>query len=219
MTEHVCGPHCSTARYLARLSLRRLSLQIVPRVINVKTWCRICGVPVLMEVLNDYDQAIRHFYALDDTRMAHRGVHSEPGGWGVHWRLDDVLSVVFPGDHLNELWPMPPWWQSTYGETASEDQGVLILRDVDLGSHRDECMDDELRMLEKYINKTPREIHDLEATYGRVWTPADVAIDFEVFGFKSPFAVARCKRTGDHGSLIFQNIPRYYFGWDTQRVI
>lgn len=219
MHDHICGPGCATASYLLKMAKLRLRLN-EPRVVPVKTWCRICGVPALLEVVDDYDQAVRHFYALDDTPMVHKGVHAERGGWGVSWRLDDVLSLVFPDEHLdNELWPMPVWWMHNYGDPESEDRDVTIMTGSDLSEYRDNYMDTELRMLDKFVNRSPRDRDALEEAYGEVFDFADVGLHFELLGFKAPFAIATCKRTGERGSLIFQHDPRFYFGWDPGRVI
>ena len=78
--------------------------------IAVKTWCRICGLPVLLEVLTDYDEAVRYFCGLDDHPMVHKSLHAEAGGWGTHWRLDEVLEKVFPLVHTDHIWPIMPWW-------------------------------------------------------------------------------------------------------------
>ena len=215
---HKCGPHCQTVEYLTRLTKKRLRLD-APRVFPVKTWCRICGVPALLEVLNDYDQAVRHFYALDDTPMVHKGIHTETGGWGVHWRLDEVLACVFPREHVDTLWPMPIWWEQSHGAPQSENQGILVMGDGDLNQYRHTYMDDELRMLEAHVNRNPKDRDELEKVYSDIWNTSEVARHYEILGFKSPFAIARCKTTGERGSLVFQNVPRYYFGWDAERVI
>lgn len=215
---HECGPSCPTAAYLRRLVAARF-WRLIPRSIPVKTWCRVCGVPVLLEVLNDYDQAVLMFHALDDTPMVHRGVHAETSGWGVNWRLDDVLNVLFLHEHEEELWPIPPWWSEQYGQPKSEDQGVLVMSTKSLEQYRSSYMDLEIRMLDRYINGTPREFDELEGSYDEVWSERDAAERFEIYGFKPPFALARCIATGERGTLLFQNSPRYYFNWDTGRVI
>lgn len=218
MHEHNCGAHCyAAARLESIVNKRRRTLE--PEIVPVKSWCRICGVPVLLEVLNDYDMAVRHFYALDDTPMVHKGVHAETGGWGITWRLDHVLSVVFPRQHTEDLWPMVPWWDHQHGEPESEDQGVLVMTGQDKDEYADRYMDYELRLLEKYVNEKPRDPFQLEDEYGEVWSEDEVGQRFEVLGFRGPFAIARCILSGSKGSLIFQNTPRFYFGWDPDRLI
>lgn len=218
MHEHHCGPNCRTARFLANLTRKRARLDI-PRIIPVKSWCRICGIPVFLEVLNDYEQAVRHFYALDDTSMNHKGVHAEKGGWGASWRLDDVLFTVFPQQHEEELWPMGLWWRGTYGEPLSEDQGILVMREGFPRQIQEILMDNELVYLEKFINKEPKSREELEEIYGEVWDPSEVGEYFEIYGFRTPFAVGRSKFTNRNGSLIFQNHPRFYFSWSADRLI
>jgi hypothetical protein len=54
---------------------------------------------------------------------------------------------------------------------------------------------------------------ELEAKYGRAWSPDEVRADFEVLGFMAPFVVVRRKADGKKGSLEFQHHPRFYFNW------
>lgn len=218
MHEHECGAHCYAAARLESI-VRKRARCLEPEIIPVKSWCRICGVPVLLEVLSDYDMAVRHFYALDDTPMVHKGVHAEKGGWGITWRLDDVLSVVFPQEHREELWPMVPWWSHQNGEPESEDQGVLAMSANDMEGYQDKYMDFELRLLSNYVNNKPRSIFQLQDEYEDVWDHVEVANRFEILGFRGPFAIAECKLSGGRGTLIFQNNPRFYFGWDPERLI
>ena len=50
----------------------------------------------------------------------------------------------------------------------------------------------------------------LEARYGQVWDTRELARDFIVLGFLSPYVVVQRKDTGEKGSLEFQPSPRYY---------
>ncbi len=54
----------------------------------------------------------------------------------------------------------------------------------------------------------------LEARYGQVWAPEELARAFEVIGFAAPYVVVRCKRDGQMGSLEFQHHPRFYFNFE-----
>ncbi len=69
------------------------------------------------------------------------------------------------------------------------------------------------RALVAQINSRAAERATLEAHYGQVWNPSELAADFEVLGFAAPFVVV--KRKADHqlGSLLFQHRPRYYFAF------
>jgi hypothetical protein len=53
----------------------------------------------------------------------------------------------------------------------------------------------------------------LEAQYAQVWDTAQLATDFEVFGFMAPFVVVKRKSDGRKGSLEFQHHPRFYFNF------
>lgn len=50
----------------------------------------------------------------------------------------------------------------------------------------------------------------LEAKYGQVWDTAELAREFIVIGFLSPYVVVKRKDTGQKGSLEFQPTPRFY---------
>ena len=54
---------------------------------------------------------------------------------------------------------------------------------------------------------------ELESRHGRVWSPAELARDFEVVGFMAPLVVVRRRSDGRKGSLEFQHEPRLYFNW------
>jgi hypothetical protein len=63
------------------------------------------------------------------------------------------------------------------------------------------------------INSLAAERAELEDRYGRVWTPAELALEFELIGFAAPFAVVRRKTDHQLGSVLFQHWPRYYFSF------
>lgn len=64
------------------------------------------------------------------------------------------------------------------------------------------------------INAAPGTRESLEARYGQVWDPAQLAGDFAVLGFLAPVVVVRRKSDGVLGSLFFQHAPRYYFAFE-----
>ena len=66
-------------------------------------------------------------------------------------------------------------------------------------------------MVAELNTERPRE--ELEAQYGRVWTTADLAADFHVEGFLAPFVLVQRKSDNARGSLMFQRLPRFYFGF------
>jgi len=53
----------------------------------------------------------------------------------------------------------------------------------------------------------------LEAQHGRVWSTAELRIDFEIIGFAAPFVAVRCKTTGAKGTMEFTHMPRFYFNY------
>jgi hypothetical protein len=56
----------------------------------------------------------------------------------------------------------------------------------------------------------------LESKHGQVWDTSQLQEDFEVLGFLAPFVIARRKSDGVRGSLLFQNSPRIYFGFQPE---
>lgn len=63
------------------------------------------------------------------------------------------------------------------------------------------------------INTAPTGREMLEARYGQVWDPDELARDFTVEGFLAPFVVVVRKRDGQLGSLEFQHHQRVYFNF------
>lgn len=64
------------------------------------------------------------------------------------------------------------------------------------------------------VNAVEGEREELEAQYGQVWNTEELSRDFAVEGFAAPFVVVRRKSDGQRGSLMFQHMPRYYFGFE-----
>ena len=204
---------CSCCEKLRRLTRSRLKLD-TPRTLTVQTWCRICGLPAYLEVLNDYDQALSHFHGLDDQPMVHKHAHAEVGGWGIHWRLDEVLGAIFM--QHEPAWTKPPW----YEHCQAEHEVVTVFSDPKEAARASRMdMDVELKMLQAWINRHPRSREEIAGVSIDVWDPGELNTRFEILGFKSPFAIVREHATGEQGSVLFQHEPRYYFGFDRHRVI
>lgn len=204
--------HCDTCNLLRERTRKRARLRFVSS-IQIKTWCRICGMPVLLELLPDYEAAVEACAEIDATPMRHER-HEEYGGWGVHWRLDEVLAVVFP-QHENDIFFMPP----DYNHMSALDCHVQVLLSSEKVKYEG-SEEDRRRRLSREINGSPKTREDLELCYGRVWDSDELKRDFEVIGFRAPFAVVREKRwSGVKGSLLFQNEPRYYFDFKADRIL
>jgi len=77
--------------------------------------------------------------------------------------------------------------------------------------------EDVRRALLREINAEPAQRSIIECRYGRVWSAAELANDFEVVGFAAPFAVVRRKTDNQLGSLLFQHQPRYYFAFQVDK--
>jgi len=65
------------------------------------------------------------------------------------------------------------------------------------------------------INSSPAEREALEAEHGQVWDTQELTRDFEVTGFLAPLVVVRRKSDGVEGTLFFQHMPRYYYGFSS----
>jgi len=63
------------------------------------------------------------------------------------------------------------------------------------------------------INVDAADRATLERRHGPVWDTSELARDYEVVGFLTPFAVARRRNDGTLGSLEFQAVPRCYFNF------
>ena len=64
------------------------------------------------------------------------------------------------------------------------------------------------------INAQPRSREALETEHGQVWDTQELGRDFTVQGFMAPYVVVRRKADGQRGSLMFQNSPRFYWGFE-----
>jgi hypothetical protein len=69
------------------------------------------------------------------------------------------------------------------------------------------------RKLVAEINAEPGSREALEAEHGQAWDTDELTRDFEVLGFMAPFVVARRRADGSKGSLMFQHMPRFYYGF------
>jgi hypothetical protein len=67
------------------------------------------------------------------------------------------------------------------------------------------------------LNRNPGSGSQLEARYGRVWSPDELARDFEVIGFAAPYVVVRRRSDELMGSLEFQHHPRFYFNFEADQ--
>ena len=86
--------------------------------------------------------------------------------------------------------------------------------------HNDDgsCVVDETegkrREMLREINVEPGSREDLELKYGQVWDTQQLTADFTAEGFMAPYVVATRKSDGVKGSLMFQDSPRFYWGFN-----
>lgn len=69
------------------------------------------------------------------------------------------------------------------------------------------------RIVSEEINSDKSERAELEKVHGQVWDTDQLKDDFEVEGFLAPLVIAKDKKTGGTGTLMFQHNPRFYWGW------
>ena len=69
------------------------------------------------------------------------------------------------------------------------------------------------RQLALVVNAFSRSRGTLEAEFGPVLDPTELAREFEVLGFRAPFVVVRRNSDQQVGSFLFQHHPRFYFSF------
>lgn len=202
---------CDQLRHKTRVRARLKMSQVVA----VKTWCRICGLPVLLNIVRDYAAAVRFLYGLDDEIASHYD-HEEAGGWGRHWRFDEVLRAAFPVESRadDDHWPAPPWYEHI--ESMEMEVEVLTQTEAQLFGQR---ADPRRLRIEHELNRNPRSREELEASVGEVWDEEELLQHFDVLGFRAPFALVVRRSDGAKGSLVMQQDPRFYFGFEVSRVL
>jgi hypothetical protein len=72
------------------------------------------------------------------------------------------------------------------------------------------------RQMVAQINAVEGSREYLQSRHGQVWDTSELQEDFEVLGFLAPFVIARRKSDGIRGSLLFQNSPRIFFGFQPE---
>lgn len=70
------------------------------------------------------------------------------------------------------------------------------------------------RILVHVINSNPKEREELEKVQGQVWDTDELQRDFIVHGFAAPYIHVTRKSDNKEGSMMFQHMPRYYFGFE-----
>jgi hypothetical protein len=191
------------------------------RTVNVRTWCLRCGEAALISLSNDYEKAVEYLKAFDGTSVFHdAGRHTENGGLGVMWRLDEVLRVAFPFEYGHDpntpYWPRTPWYEYHQAEELSV---VPVSKSTGSLMRPSEAADRRQR-LEAELNRAPMDRVALEERWGSsVWDEPKLRSQFDVLGFRNPFVVVRRRVDGLAGTMVFQNHPRFYWGFDPDRII
>ena len=85
------------------------------------------------------------------------------------------------------------------------------------GDHSRLAAEDLRRRRAFELNRRAVSREELQAHYGQVWAPEELAKDFEVVGFAAPYVVVRRKQGRIMGSLEFQHHPRFYFNLEADR--
>lgn len=68
------------------------------------------------------------------------------------------------------------------------------------------------------INEDALPLEELQRRHGQVWNTQDMARDFVVEGFGAPLVVVTRKADQKMGTLYFQHQPRFYWGFQEDRV-
>ena len=63
------------------------------------------------------------------------------------------------------------------------------------------------------INADPDGRAALEAQHGQVWSTAELEQAYTVTSFLAPFVMVTRKADGAKGSMEFQHLPRFYYGF------
>ena len=70
------------------------------------------------------------------------------------------------------------------------------------------------RVLIAAVNFEPAQNRtEAEVRWGEVWTTAEFSAEFEVHSFLAPYVYVTRRSDGVKGTLMFQHMPRFYFGW------
>lgn len=69
------------------------------------------------------------------------------------------------------------------------------------------------RELVAQVNLVPGSREALEAQHGNVYDTSELQEEFQPLGFLAPFIIVRRRSDGVRGSLMFQNAPRFYYGF------
>ena len=69
------------------------------------------------------------------------------------------------------------------------------------------------RAMQAFVNTNAAEREALEQRHGQVWDIDEIRQDFDVIGFAAPLVLVSRKTDGKEGSLLFQQNPRIYWGF------
>ena len=69
------------------------------------------------------------------------------------------------------------------------------------------------RELVSQINLVPGSREALEAQHGKVYDTSELQDEYQPLDFLAPFIIVRRRSDGVRGSLMFQNSPRFYYGF------
>ena len=70
------------------------------------------------------------------------------------------------------------------------------------------------RVMVAEINAVEGSREALEAAHGQVWDTEELQRDFTVTGFLAPFVGVMRKSDGKKGAMLFQHMPRFYWGFE-----
>ena len=179
------------------------------RATTVQTWCRVCGRAAILKIASDYARATVMAYRLEDAAMDH-DEHAEVGGWGVHWRLDDVLRLVFPFEHRHDVFTIPSWYPYDINFSLE-----LPVRRLSASQAQAGGISTLQARIEDRIND-PMPSRELLEEEGEVWDEEGLHEEFKVISRHHPALVVQRRSDGTRGRLFFQRDPKLYFGFQEE---
>ena len=75
------------------------------------------------------------------------------------------------------------------------------------------------RLVTAVINSNPRNREELESIFGQVWNTEELITDFTVHSFLAPVCLVTRKSDGADGFLTFQHSPRFYFAFESIKIL
>lgn len=168
----------------------------------------------------------QRFHTQDEAARAASDIHSRwtavtettvyPSMDKPNYRWDDLTGRAVPIDNPATATVDAP---ATAPSTPALPPVEQALRDVGV---QVECPSDPTeatrRVLVAEINHEPGSREALEAKYGcRMYDKDELCAEFDVLSFRAPMIVVRRRSDGVVGTMTFQHLPRFYWGFEEDK--